>query len=306
MTWFRQEAKQAAASSVIVRILGKEEASHANLRMLTAYLLWAAAVQPPPVELPTLLPKVQRFLEKHEGYLGVRALWLAWHAIHRLAGGDVLTLARARDRLLERLFLHGLTPELDLPSFLRYTGLQASNRFRTVRDQVVRLHKLVQDWAKTGTNPSPTTHAYIDLIFSFGLARLGEAGESRRLLAAAAGVLASADEVHSWLFEAYSCRVQQALDGRPSLDRLPEPLLLRLETLEHPDYLQHVPAGKQLDDVKTGLRLLRLKIDRLREKSRILEPLETIDPYRNWHGRFTDELTREIHVLPRRALPMSA
>src|SRR5207247_1627858 len=139
--------------------------------------IWAAASQAPHPQalspkgrgenvddLPPQLSKVQQYLEKHEAFLGVRTVWLAWHAIHQLSG-DVLTLVRARDRLLERLFLHGLTPELDLPGFLRFTGLQASNRFRLMRDQVVRLHRLVQDWAKLGANPVPTTHAYIDLAF---------------------------------------------------------------------------------------------------------------------------------------------
>ena len=248
LAWVRQEAQQPVGAPALGRILNNEAPTHGNLRLLTAYLIWAAAAPTPPAELRPQLAKVQRYLEKHEGYLGIRTVWLAWHALHQLAGGDVLTLARARDRLLERLFLHGLTPELDLPGFLRYSGLQASNRFRMVRDQVVRLHKLVQDWAKTGANPTPTTHAYIDLIFAFGLARLGEANEARKLLGAAAQVLAAADEVHSWLYEAFEFRIQQALDGKPSVERLPEKLLRQLDVIEHPDYLQYLPAGKQRDD----------------------------------------------------------
>ena len=34
----------------------------------------------------------------------MRAVWLAWSHVVKLSRGDVLALARARDRLLERLF----------------------------------------------------------------------------------------------------------------------------------------------------------------------------------------------------------
>src|SRR5262249_7170660 len=44
-------------------------------------------------------------------------------------------------------------------------------------------------------------------------------------------------------------------------------------------------------------RLPRYKVDRLREHSRILEPHEKIDPYRRWHGRFADDLSRELACL---------
>ena len=202
-------------------------------------------------------------------------------------------LARARDRVLERLYAHGLTPEFDLPGFLRFAGMQTSNRFRMVRDQVVRLRRLVQDWAKKGANPTPATHAYIDLIFAFGLARLGEANEAHKLRSEAAEVLQYADEIHSWLYEAFEFRVQQALDGEPGIERLPEALLKTLESIEHPDYLQHMEAEAR-KKVEDTLRMQRYKIDRLRQFSRILEPHEKIDSHRHWHIRYADELTREL------------
>ena len=305
-TWFRAEAKpvvgQALPTAQVMRIINLETPSHSSLRQLTAYLIWAAAAQPPHPQrdhvddLRPHLGRVQQFVEEHEAFLGVRTAWLTWHAIFQLSG-DVLTLVRARDRVLERLFLHGLTPELDLPGFLRFTGLQANSRFRMVRNQVVRLHRHVQDWAKTGTLPTPTTHAYIDLAFAFGLARLGETTEAVRLRDAAGAKLATADEIHSWLYAAFACRVQQALDGKPAVERLPVSLLEQLEALENPDYLQHVPDGKQRDDLKSALRNLRFKIDRMREKSRILEPLEERDAYDRWRGSRNNDLTRELTAL---------
>jgi cellulose synthase operon protein C len=295
-SWFLAEAKQPASAALLERLVKQETPTHATLRLLAAALIGAAANPTLAAALRPILAKAQRYFEQHEGYLGTRIVWLTWYAIHQLAGGDLLALARARDRLLERLFLHGLTPELDQPAFLRYSGLQASNRFRLVRDQVVRLRQLVQDWAKLGPNPTPATHAYIDLVFSFGLARLGEAGEARNLLAHAADSLAHADEVHSWLYEAYAFRIQQALDAKPGLERLPAPLLQRLDAVEHPDFLQHLdPAGR--DKMKQQLRLQRLRIERLRTASRIIEPVERLYAYRHWHRLGDDELTRELTAL---------
>jgi len=140
--------------------------------------------------------------------------------------------------MLERLYLHGLTPELDLPGFLRFSGLQANSRFRLVRDQVVRLRTLVQDWAKRGSMATTETHAYIDLIFAFGLARLGETTEARNLLRSAGEVLANADEVHSWLYAALEYRVQQALDGKAANERLPD----KLPRSTHGDWRTRLPA----------------------------------------------------------------
>jgi hypothetical protein len=52
-----------------------------------------------------------------------------------------------------------------------------------------------------------------------------------------------------------------------------------------------------LEILEISDRLARYKIDRLREHSRILEPHEKIDPYRRWHGRFADDLSRELALL---------
>ena len=285
--WLQAECKQPIGTAQILRIVGSDTPSHGNLRLVAAYLIWASTSKTPLAELS----KIQQFLLKHESYLGVRTLWLAWHSLHQLAGGDLLTLARARDRLLERLHVHGLTPELDLPGFLRFTGLQANNRFRAVRAQVVRLRRLVQDWANLGSMPVPETHAYIDLVFAFGLARLGEINEARKLLREAGQTLAHADEVHSWLYQAFEFRIQQALDGKTTFERLPTSLLQRLEAIEKPDYLK---LGDPGEEVKRGLRHLRLIIERMQSKSRILEPLERLDAYRRTFSARHDELHREL------------
>jgi hypothetical protein len=208
--------------------------------------------------------------------LGIRLAWLGWEAVNRLADGDVLALARARDRLLERLYLTGLNADLDLPGFLRFSGVKASARFHQVREQMLRLLPMVHRWIAQGHLPSPGTATYVDLLFAFGLARLGEKTHCHKLIEQAPQRLAARDPVHGWLIQAFEFRILEALEGRAGVQRLPADLLDRLEPME---------------------RLARYKIDRIREHSRILEPHELIDPYRGWHGRFADDLSRELATL---------
>lgn len=232
------------------------------------------------------LPKIHRFLEQYEGRLGVRAVWLAWSSLAKLSAGDVLALARTRDRLLERLLNHGLSTEYDLPSFLRFSGQHTSDRFRVVRDRVVRLRELAHRWVAAchknggsqGAGPEPT-QAYKDLMFAFGLARLGEANEARRVQEAAKQVLGGTkDDVHDFLHGAYSYRIEQALAGKPHSGPLPAAQL---------DALQ-----KKLKDD----RFKMFKVDRLRECSHILEPQEKVDAYRSWRAN-VDDLAKELAKL---------
>jgi hypothetical protein len=196
---------------------------------------------------------------------------MAWAHLAQLSRGDVLALARARDRLLERLYTNGLRPEQDLPSFLRFAGQPTSQRFRAVRQWLTDLAGLAQDWIKEGGNALHTataqTPAYVDLIFAFGLARLGEADAARLLLGRAQAVLGEKDDAHQFLLTAYKYRITQALDGKPHTG----PLLA-----DHMEYLEHME------------RLQRYVVDRLRRHARVLEPDQKIDPYRHWGARISD------------------
>ena len=67
------------------------------------------------------------------------------------------------------------------------------------------------------------TPAYIDLLFAFGMARLGEVTAARGLLRQAAAAI---EEVrrprpHTFLLQAFQYRVEQALAGRPHAGPLP-------------------------------------------------------------------------------------
>jgi hypothetical protein len=260
------------------RLLAVDEASTTDLRALAAYVSYAALQNPPSQALVSRIGQVSRFLETHEKMLPVRAVWLAWLHITRLSRGDVLALARARDRLLERLYHKGLRPELDLPSFLRFAGQPTSQRFRAVRQWMTDLAGLAQEWiSMKGGVPSATaqTPAYADLLFAFGLAKLGENDAARDLLARAKALLNSKDDAHVFLYSAFEHRVKQALEGKPHTGALPNDQL---------EYLEHME------------RLPRYMIDRLRKYSRILEPDQRVDPFRHWTVR-TGELAKALGEL---------
>lgn len=256
-------------------LLRNDEPAVADVRALAAYLAWSAQREPHPTALMQKLPAVQRFLEKHERLLPVRACWLAWYHLVRLLGGDELALARARDRLLERLFHNGLRPEQDLPSFLRFAGQPSRERFRDVSQWLGRLHGLALDWLMTNRGSlarSACTEAYADLVFSFGLAQLGAYDRAKQLLTSAQQRLPQQYPVHAVLLAAYHIRIETALANRDHSGPLPATLLARFQALP---------------------MLERYIIERVRHNSRILEPEQQLNPYRYWEAQRSD-LDKEL------------
>jgi hypothetical protein len=250
-------------------LLRKNEPSVADVRALAAYIVWSARRATPPKSLIERLNPVQRFLEKHERLIPVRFTWLAWAHLARMSKGDVLALARARDRLLERLYHGGLRPEQDLPFFLKGKN-QGGQRFRAVRQWMTHLADLARAWVQQPdnvTDPKVPMPAYIDLFFGFGLARLGETDASRSLIEQAREALEHKGEVHTYLFQAFEYRTKQALEGKPHSGPLPQ---------EQVEYLEHME------------KMPRYVVDRMRQQSRILEPNQKIDPYRHWGARISD------------------
>jgi hypothetical protein len=249
--------------------------------------------------LPADLGRVQRLLEEHESALPVRGAWLAHVALARLSGGDVVGLARTRDRLLERLYQHGLSLDLDVPGFLRFAGQGSGDwaaRAQEVRDWLSHARESVHRWVaarpdrpvgRTRLAPELTTQdpqlqafgfgtatrftrAYADLILAWGLTRLGDRTGSQELLGYAQAALANTDEVHAVLFDAYAYRARQALEGRPAAGPLPPELLARLEALRRRQHAD--PRGRE--------EMPFYKAEKLRAASRILNPAEKLDVYR--------------------------
>jgi hypothetical protein len=256
------------ASEDLDRLLKMKEPTVNDLLGLAAYLAWASR-GPAPHALAERLQLLHGFLETHERLLPVRAVWLAWVHLAQLSGGDELALARARDRLLERLFHNGLRPEQDLPSFLRFAGEPSSQRFRAVRQWLADLAVQAQKWVKDNADPiqKPPMDAYVDLTFAYGLARLGETEPARKMLEHALVVLANKDDVHTFLGAAYRYRIVRALENKPHTGTLPQELLDTLKGMQ----AQHT-----------------YMVDRLRRHSEILEPEQRIDPYRKWGAKVSE------------------
>ncbi|HEY7154097.1 MAG TPA: hypothetical protein VH575_09095 [Gemmataceae bacterium] len=265
------------------RLLHSEDPTTADLRALAAHLAWSARRHPRPAPLMQRLQAVQRFLEKHEKLLPVRACWLAWYHLVQLLDGDALALARARDRLLERLFQSGLRPEQDLPSFLRSAGQASRQRFRDVGEWMRELGDKAHAWAEETRDPAqkPPTAPYINLLFAFGMARLGEVDAGKQLMKRASRVLADKDEAHTFLLHSFEYRINEALEGRPHTGPLPSPLMEQRNAM---------------------IPMLRYVVDRLRKHSRILEPEQDIDPYSPWLARVNDieKALAEVVELPDR------
>jgi hypothetical protein len=263
------------------RLLAQPEPTTADVRALAAYLVWAAAREPAPPPLAQRLVGVSHFLEKNERSLPVRAVWLAWTSLGRLSGGDVLGLARARDRLLERLYQNGLRLEQDLASFMHPSAAGANGaRLRAFRHWMMHLADMAIRWlervskARAAEYPDAATPAYGKLILAFALASLGESDTSRVLLGDARKLLENnKDDIHRILFRLFAYRVEQALQGKQHKGPLPEELLREL---------QNKPV------------LSRLVVERMRELSRILEPDQIIQAYRHWEASKNNKLEVEL------------
>jgi cellulose synthase operon protein C len=279
------------------RLLAPSPATASDVRAVAAVVVWSAR-QTLSSPLLARLADVQTFLQANERLLPARATWLAWCAWAKLAGGDTLALARARDRLLARLLERGLDADADLPAFLRFAGRLDADRLRNVREWIDDVRTRIRNWfgeqSKADLNRDATA-AYIDLFFAFGLARLGEASAARALLKRSEAILEDVGDdtrdAHLVLLQALSWRVEEVLAGRTHSGPLPKELL---------DYLaqMHVeaaplPRTNEYDKRRTG----PYAVERFREQSRIMEPLEKFDPYRHTR-REGHDLVREAARLP--------
>ncbi len=248
--------------------------SPAEAAQITSWLVWAVRTDEGRALVRNEQAEILQFLEKYESCMAVRACWMAWSAMAAL-NDDVLMLARARDRILERMYQHGLTADRDIPSFLRLGTGQSGEQIRQVREEFKNLHQTVRAWSSMNLGiASAQTLQYIDLTFAYGFAKLGEVTTASELIhSAEKELLQKKDAVHRWLFDAYRHRIETTIAGQPATGAFPDKFMKRLESLD---------------------RLDRYKIDRLRQHSCILEPVEQLDPYREWRRREEGDLQKEL------------
>ncbi|MDP2273493.1 MAG: hypothetical protein Q8K32_22325 [Archangium sp.] len=203
------------------------------------------------------------FLDRFSEDLDVRSYWLGKVAVSRLAGGDALGLARARDRVLARV-QGGLSLDRDVPRLLRVMGQATAAGVGTGRAMRVgaQLEALLKAFEETprkrsAVESSPQlTRAYVSLEFAWGFARLANAERARQLRDAALAALDRKDAVHGYLTRAYVARIEQALEG----------------------VAPYTPLAPEINGLLTQLESLdRYKVDRLRQFSQVLEPQERLE-----------------------------
>lgn len=248
-------------------LLGQAAPNVEQTRGAVAHLLAAALEGQPTVAARTA--EWTRFLERFGDDLDVRSFWLGRYALSRLAGGDKLGLARARDRVLARL-QGGLSLDRDVPRLLRVTGQgtaagAGSERAQRVAAQLEALLKAFDETPRKRTAleaPPALTRAYVHFEFAWGFARLAQAERARALRDGALATLDKNDPVHQFATRAYVARIEQALEGVSPDTPLPPEVSGLLTKLEAQD---------------------RFKVDRLRVHSQVLESQERIDAF----GGFT-------------------
>lgn len=242
---------------------------------LAVQILNAAQLAQPPAVILDQLELVARALQQQEVVLPVRLTWLAWVALARLAHRDALLLARARDRILERLFQDGLSPERDVPGFLRSGGGHNHERQVVLKNHLASLREQVAEWIQEPPGYPARTRVYADLLFAYGFTSLGEVAEGERIVVWARQQLGTRDALHQWTLKAYEYRIEQIARGLRQASLSPE-LLKKLEGWD---------------------RTERYKADQVRKHSRVIEPFERIDPFRRWHRRYASDFDRDLALL---------
>lgn len=283
------------------RLLGERGRFGAG-RAVAAFVTWAAHQPSPPSDLPASLHRVLAFLDHCFDDLPARAAWLAGHAVTRLCSGDALGLARWQDRILSRLRDKGPSLDLDEPSFLRFHGTAAPDRFRTAREWLTRTREPILNWVArlgkggrlqwAGIDPEvDSTAAYALQMLAWGLGCLGERTRSRDWAARARKTLTRPagpgvdPAVHAVLVDLFHARIRDAQDGRASKPGLPLDLQPRHEALAE---------------------FSRYAADRLRDHCRILEPAGRSAAYRGRdlkEFRGHDRLGERLQVLVERSDP---
>src|SRR5262249_41163244 len=98
--WLRAEARAGRPEVKAVAPVPWLEAppGPGTTRAMAAWVVWAGLQASPPVAMTERAADLEARLEAHEHWLPVRSAWLARAAMARLGRGDVLGLARTRDR----------------------------------------------------------------------------------------------------------------------------------------------------------------------------------------------------------------
>jgi hypothetical protein len=173
------------------------------------------------------------------------------------------------------------------------------------------LHSAVRDWIERSAVAQKNEHLlanlpYVDLMFAFGFATLGDHVTADKLVEDARKVLEGpipprlnpkkdADPVtvglvRSFLFKALKYRIEQALEQKPHVGPLSAGVLADLDEIRR--------VGQQ-PPINNSHKLAEYVIGRSREQVRMLEPTERVDVYADWtkHGDAMKKGLAELHTI---------
>jgi hypothetical protein len=166
-------------------------------------------------------------------------------------------------------------------------------------DQIDALHSAIRRWSEH----IPQNLPYFDLFFAFAYAELGEVNRANRLVEEARMVMevpvpiahANARDfgaivtalVSNFLFKSFKYRIEQVLAGRPHAGPLSREML---------DEFDNIRRRGEEESINDGFKLAAHAISCMRDRSRILEPSERPDVYRQW-TKHAEPLLRELAAL---------
>lgn len=166
---------------------------------------------------------------------------------------------------------------------------------------VNELYEAVRAWADVGSRFGPVplppgasaTAAYLDMMFAYGMARLGEVRRSAALAEAARSILEAlpADDPSGiagrFLARAFQFRIGQAVAGQSPTAQLQPVLLDELNDLDR----------KSEGRANSTPGMAYFVINRMRELSRILEPFDQIDLYKRFTTPHEGGLKQALYEL---------
>lgn len=211
------------------------------------------------------LEPLGRALEAHDVLLDCRTLWLVRERLFE-SSGDPLARVQAQDAVLARL--RGGLPVEEVPGFIRLWGSDRSATgaialLTEALDRTTLIYRdVIRERSAVESDPE-LTDGYVELLFAWGYARLGQRERADTCVALAdalhrAAELAPEEPVHRFLRAAFRARVRQAIEGLPIETPLPFDVAALLDGLD---------------------RIERYKVDRLREASTILDWTHGLDPF---------------------------
>ena len=230
-------------------------------------------------KLQDILPyreHLKDWLESQEQQLPWRLVWMGWRVYFCISNEDVLTLARARDRILNQLHDFGLVPERELPSFLRFSRSDSGTQDLSVVIHLKKLHQELKSWAINEKNQEwGRSGAYLDLIFAYGFAKLNHIDLASKFqeeaLVALKPAIAEASETydatHVLISKAYRLRIQEALEGK------------LIKAAFSAELLQIMEQFRDDHDAKE-IQQAFYRFEKLRKESLLIDPFERIKPYR--------------------------